>query len=131
LASAYARLGRYRQAAEAAHRAAELAPEKMEPLYNLVISDLQNNDAESATMHSNLLSVKFPGYTQGHILAAITLVCAGKWEDGIALLQLARNKVSDQVLRQIIVEICAPLKHAGHHCWIKEICRAVEHVTHI
>lgn len=131
LASVYSRLGRYQQAAKAAHKAAELAPDKIEPLYNLVISDLQSANAVNATKNSNRLLGKYPDYEQGHVLAAISRLCNGKWEDGIALLKHLRTKVGDQVLMQLIVEISAPLKHAGHHGWIKDICKAVEHVTNI
>lgn len=129
LASAYSRQGRYRQAAEAAHQAAKLAPEKMEPLYNLVISDLQNKDAVSAARDSNRFLAKFPDYRQGHTLAAISHICAGKWEDGITMLKNAQNLANDQTLMQMIVEISVPLKHAGHHDWIKDICKAIEIVT--
>jgi tetratricopeptide (TPR) repeat protein len=129
LASVYSRLGRYRRAAKAAHQAVELAPEKKEPLYNLVISDLQSGDADSAANHSYLLLHRFPDYAQGHILAAITLVCSGQIEDGIEMLKIARDKVDDQTFIQMIAEASAPIRNAGQHQWIKNIQSAIEHAT--
>jgi glycosyltransferase involved in cell wall biosynthesis len=129
LASVYSRLGRYRKAAKAAHQAVELAPEKKEPLYNLVISDLQNGDANSAAKHSNRLLGRFPDYVQGYILAAITLVCSGKTEGGIEMLTIARTKAGDRAFIQMIAETSAPIRKAGRHQWVKDIIRAIEHAT--
>jgi glycosyltransferase involved in cell wall biosynthesis len=129
LASVYSRLGSYQQASEAAHKAAQLAPDKIEALYNLVISELQIGDVVSAIKASNRLVGRFPDYVPGHMLAAISHVCGGKWEVGIEMLKHAQTKTTDQVLRQMIVEISAPLRHAGRHDWIKDICRAFQHAT--
>jgi glycosyltransferase involved in cell wall biosynthesis len=129
LASIYSRLGRYRQAAKAAHKAAELAPEKKEPLYNLVISDLQNGDADSAVKNSKRLMGRFPEYAQGIVLAAITLLCSGKKEEGIEMLKIVRSKVGDRAYIQLIAETTAPIRNAGQHRWMKGINHAIAHAT--
>lgn len=129
LASIYSRLGRYRKASGAAHQAAQLAPHKMEALYNLVISELQVGDAANAIEASNRLSGRFPDYAQGHMLKGISHVCAGKWETGIKILKQARAKTNNRVFSQMIVEVSAPLRHAGRHDWIKDICSAIQQAT--
>jgi glycosyltransferase involved in cell wall biosynthesis len=129
LASIYSRLGRYQQAAKAALKAAELAPDKIETLYNLVISDLQSGNADSAVKNSNRLLYRFPDYAQGHIIVAVTHICSGKLKDGIEMLKIVRKKVNDQKFIKIIAEVSAAILHAGHQDWIKAIRSAIEHTT--
>jgi len=126
LAGIYSRIGNFRKAKEAACQAVHIAPEKLEPLYNVVISDLQNGDAMSASTASKNLVDKFPDYTMGRLLQAVTDVCAGKSHQGARQIRKIRNTVNENIFMRMFVEIAAPLRKAGHHAWIKELCRVLE-----
>lgn len=128
LAGIYSRLGSYRKAKEAACQAVHIAPEKLEPLYNVVISELQNGDTISATNASRKLLDKFPDYAAGRLLQAVTDVCAGKLQQGTEQIGKIRRTVNDDVFMRMFVEIAAPLRKAGHDTWVKELCRVLERV---
>jgi glycosyltransferase involved in cell wall biosynthesis len=126
LAGIYSMLGSYQKAKEAAYQAADIAPEKLEPLYNVVISELQNGDKNSALDASKKLLDKFPDYAEGQLLKAVIDVCAGKRHQGTEQIRMIRNTVNEDVFMRMFVEIAAPLRKAGHIIWVKELCRALE-----
>jgi O-antigen biosynthesis protein len=128
LASLYSRLGCYKRARTAAYEALKLAPGKLEPLYNVVISELQDGNAVGAAKASDRLLCEFPDYAQGHVLQAVSHVCAGELKTGIERFKSTRDKMDNQQFMQMIVEISAPLRHAGRNEWIRSICDAVRHV---
>lgn len=126
LANIHSRLRDFKRAKEAAHRAAAIATEKAETLYNVVVSELQDRDIEGAAKAAKRLKNKFPHYAPGHVLQAISDIFNGKSEAGIEQFTDIRNKVGDHRFMQIIVEIAAALRHLGDYGWIMAICDAVQ-----
>jgi glycosyltransferase involved in cell wall biosynthesis len=126
MAGIYARLGNYRKARDAAYQAVRIAPEKLEPLYNVVISELQNGNAVTASTASKNLLEKFPDHTMGRLLQGVTAVCAGMSHHGAGQIRRIRKTVNENAFMRMFVEIAAPLRKAGHHAWVKELCRVLE-----
>lgn len=126
LASIHARLGRFRKAREAAYQAANLAPDQVEPIYNVVLSELQNGEAERAIRTCNQLLRQFPEYVQGHVIRTVSHICAGRQEVGIEQLRIVRNRTDNRMLMHMIAEIGAALRNAGRDRWVRAICEAVE-----
>lgn len=126
LASINARLGRYPKARRAAYQAVQIAPDKLAPLYNAVISELQNGDTLSASNALKHLLERFPDYTKGRLLQAVIDVCAGELQHGTEKIKKIRNTVNEDIFMRMFVEIAAPLRNAGYNAWVKALCNVLE-----
>ena len=125
-----ANCGDYEQANRYADKAFQIAGDRSETIYNLVLSELQTGQAAKAAKTANRMVGTFPDDPDGKLLYALAEICAGKIDEGTKLLCKLSEIVPIASLLPRIRSILGSIKSAGFDEWVISLNAELSKMVH-